>query len=97
MASRISVSLRLTVFSRVRKKLRATCMVMVLPPWVARRPGDGIGGAGEADEVDALVLEEAAVLGGDEGVDQSSGGMSSKATARRRCTPNSAISEPSAV
>ena len=54
----------------VRKKLRATCMVIVQAPW--RTPaGHEIRhrGARHADVVDAAVVVEALVLGGEDRVD----------------------------
>jgi hypothetical protein len=64
-ASRTSESLRASVFSRVRKKVRATCIVMVLAP--SRRPRTlAIAGPGHADVVHAPVLVEAVILGGED-------------------------------
>ena len=49
--------------------LRAACMVIVLAPWVLS-PGEKSTqhGAQHAEVVDAVVLEETIVLGGEEGV-----------------------------
>ncbi len=48
----------------------ATCWVMVLPPWTIRARLEILEkGPGHALHVEALVLEEAGVLGGDEGLD----------------------------
>ena len=63
-ASSTSRSLRVTVFSRVRKKLRATCMVIVPAPcWVplARLVA---AARDDAQVVDAAMLVEPLVLGG---------------------------------
>jgi len=91
-----SYSLRVAVFSEERKKLRATCMVMVLAPW--RRPASdevGVGRAQHAYIIDARVLIEALVLGGEDGVLERVG-TSSIDTTERRSSPNSPISTPSA-
>ena len=57
----------MSVFSRVRKKLRATCMVMVLAPCAAALRRLAAGGPRiTPDVVDAAVLVEALVLGGED-------------------------------
>ena len=48
-----------------RKKLRATCIVMVVAPWRLPPARGWRGGAQHADVVDAPVLVEALVLGGE--------------------------------
>ncbi len=49
--------------------LRAACMVIVLAPWVlSPETRSTAHGAHHAEVVDAVVLEEALVLGGQEGV-----------------------------
>ena len=66
-ASSISLNLRVRVFSLERKKLRATCIVMVLAPW-RTPPATKLEQRGphDADVVDAAVLVEALVLGGED-------------------------------
>ena len=67
-ARRTSRSLRVIVFSRVRKKFRATCIVIVPAPcWV---PVDEVrrGGPQDAQVIDAAVRVEPLVLGGQDGL-----------------------------
>jgi hypothetical protein len=59
------------------------------------RGGKRDGGAGQALPVHAGVLEEAVVLGRQEGALQSAPGIASMCSGMRRCSPNSAISSPS--
>ena len=67
----ISDSLRRTVFSGVRKKARDNCMVMVGSTLLVALVGDvDPEGFGEPHEVDAAMLEEAAIFNGGDGVDQ---------------------------
>ena len=67
----ISMILRLMRFSGVRKNPRASCMVSVEPPccfWPVVR--SSITRFGEAEVVDAAVLEEAAVFDGQDRLHQ---------------------------
>ena len=58
------MNLRVRVRSFERKKLRATCIVIVEAPWRTPPETKFDGGARDADIVDAAVLVEALVLGG---------------------------------
>jgi hypothetical protein len=60
----------------VRNMSRATCMVMVLAPWRCRRPEIGQRGTQNPLPINAMVLEEAIVLGGQEGLDELRGSWS---------------------
>jgi hypothetical protein len=70
-ASIASWTLRDIVLSGLRKRLRASCWVMVLPPWPnLRLRALEKNGARDAERVDAEVAVEVLVLSGDDTVDE---------------------------
>ena len=74
---------RVVSFSGERKKPRASCMVRVEPPHSFWWRGEVLDGAlGDANVVDAAVLEEAAIFNGGDGLDHARG-ISLKVTRRR--------------
>ena len=75
-ASRASWTLRLMVRSGVKKTFLATCWVIVLPPWTTS-PGAQVDheGAQHAEDIHAAMIEEAAVLSRDDGLDKAGGNV----------------------